>query len=151
MKLRAEPVSSERSWACFYLARALGKLADKSSNELLLSILTDDPAEAALGLLAPPNIFLFEAMTPMFRAAAADAVGRIGSSSSLQTLLEAAANPQNALDVRNASAGALSRLATAENADRIKTVAAACPEISTRKLLFQACEVAMQTQPGKTQ
>lgn len=151
VKSRAAAVSAERSWVCFYLARALGKIGDKSSSELLASILTGEPTEVALGVLVPPNVFVFEAMTPVFRAAAADALGRIGSSASVQTLLDAAASAENALDVRNASAGALIWLATSENASRIKTVAASCPETSTRKLLFQACEMGIQSQPSKTQ
>lgn len=144
-KYRGTEVSSERNWTCFYLARGLGKIRDANAAELLASILRDDPAEASLGLLSPPNVFVFEAMTPMHRAAAADALGRIGATGGFDALLQAAASQLNALDVRNASAAALIRMATAETAAQIKRVAAACPEISTRKLLFQAIETAQQT------
>ena len=144
-KFRANDVSSERNWTCFYLARGLGKTRDQSATELLASILQDDPAESSLGLLQPPNVFVFEAMTPMYRAAAADALGRIGSSASFNRLLHAASSDLNALDVRNASAAALIRIATTETSAQIRSVAAACPEISTRKLLFEACEAGEQS------
>jgi HEAT repeat protein len=149
-KYRARDVSAERNWTCFYLARGLGKIRDQGATELLASILKDDP-EASLGLLSPPNVFVFEAMTPMYRAAVADALGRIGSSASFATLLEAASSHLNALDVRNASAAALIRIATVETSPQIRSVGVACPEMSTRKLLFEACEAALQHKPSTAQ
>jgi len=139
---RAQPPSRERSWTCFYLARALGKLRDKGSVPSLLAALNDDPTEASFGYETPPNVFLYKAMTPFYRAAAAYALGEIGDAQAVPTLLKVVENFDNAMDVRHAAARALEMLATkvdGEDCKRLKALAAEYPEIATRRALLRAC------------
>jgi HEAT repeat protein len=132
-----EPASRSRSWTCFYLARGLGRVGGNESASALAACLSEEKPESLHGLLTPPNVFVYEAMTPFYRAAAADALGRIGGASGA-VLLAAATDLRNALDVRNAAAQALVRLAPAELAAELKAAAAAHPENSTRRLLGEA-------------
>ncbi len=141
-RYRAQPPSRERSWTCFYLARALGKLRDKGSVPSLLAALNEDATEASFGFETPPNVFLYKAMTPFYRAAAAYALGEIGDERAVSTLLDVVENFDNAMDVRHAAARALERIgvkADGEDCKRLKAAAAAYPEIATRRVLLRAC------------
>jgi HEAT repeat protein len=132
-----------KHWTCFYLARLLGKLRDRAAVETLTAALTEDPTEASFGRPNPPEwqvLFLHNAPNPCYRAAAADALGRIGDRSAVPTLLKAAANFDNALDVRHAAAMALGRIADPSSVQQLRELAKDYPEVSTRRALLTACE-----------
>jgi len=141
-RFRAQEASRERSWTCFFLARALGKLRYAGSVPVLRAALDVDPTEADLGIPDPPNVFLFEAMTPLYRAAAADALGRIGAPEAYPTLLAAATDYRNAMDVRQAAARGLGAVVGAEQLGELKRVADDYPETVTQTTLWEACAAA---------
>lgn len=129
--------SRARSWTCFYLARAMGKIRDDRAIPLLTSTLLKERPEAAFGISSPPNVFVYEAMTPFHRAAVADALGRIGESSCAPVLIKTVRNMANALDVRHAAANALLRLDGIALPDDFASLASNYPDISVRRLLLQ--------------
>jgi HEAT repeat protein len=131
-----------KHWVCFYLARALGNLADPQSTETLIASLRDEPAEAATGYpdpLGPGVLFLHNDLTPCWRAAAAWALGRIGDRRAVPVLLDVVGNMDNATDTRYSAAEALGRIGDPASGERIERLAADYPEISTRRALQQAC------------
>ena len=131
-----------RNWVCFFLARLLGVLRDAGSASSLIAALQDDLPEAAFGRPAPPGVpvlFLTDWPTPCPRAAAADALGRIGDRRATPALLAAVRNFDNAVDVRHAAAVALGRIADPAALDDIRKLAADYPEVSTRRALIAAC------------
>ncbi|MBI4606842.1 MAG: HEAT repeat domain-containing protein [Planctomycetes bacterium] len=153
-RLRAAPPSRERSWACSYLARGLGALGDPALAPSLLAALVEEAPEADLGFELPPNVFTFRAMTPFHRAAAARALGAIGSAESVPALLDAAGDFRNALDVRHAAAKAVEEIAARAPGAiegtlraRIEAVAASHPEHSTRRELQRALAAASPAEP----
>ncbi len=137
--------SRERSWTCYMLARAMGRLGDKESMPLLLSALTDEKKEFEFGSAAAPNIFLNEAMTPVHRASAAAALGMIGDPAALSALLAVTEDFDNMMDVRDAAAGAIieigRRLTPAQRAEMPKTF------VQRLKILSQTYP---EMYPGKT-
>jgi len=138
-RYRATAPSRKRSWTCFFLARALGKIRDHGSADALVECLEKDPAEVTLGLETPPNVFVYKAMTPFHRAAAAYALGRIGDPKAAPTLLKVVANLDNALDVRHAAAQALAMLRDPATMAQLRKLAATYPEVATRRRLLEAC------------
>ncbi|MHC4736671.1 MAG: HEAT repeat domain-containing protein, partial [Planctomycetota bacterium] len=104
---RAMPPSRPRSWVCFYLARLLGKLGDHESIDTLIASLQADAREASFGYESPPNVFVYKAMTPFYRAAAADALGRINNPRATSVLIDTLTDFDNSVSVRNAAANAL--------------------------------------------
>ncbi len=143
-RYRAEEPSRKRSWTCFFLARTLGKLRDRDSVDALLAALNDDPTELSFGVPEAPNVFIHNAMTPVHRAAAADALGRIGSKQSVDSLLAAAGNYENAMEVRQAAAAALGRIADPASLGRLEALADEYPEIATQRTLWEACAAARE-------
>ena len=137
---RAKPPGRERSWACFFMARALGKMRERSAVDSLMAALDKDAAEASFGYEDPPNTFIWKAMTPFYRAAAAYALGEIGDPKAVPTLLKAVASFDNALDTRHAAARALGRVAGPDSLSELRRLAADYPEVSTRRVLLDACE-----------
>ena len=144
--------SRERSWTCFMLARALGRLKDKESIPLFLSCLTDEKREFDFGSAPPPNIFLHEAMTPIHRASVAAALGMMGDPVALPVLLAVTEDFHNAMDVRDAAAFAIQdigRQITPERkakvpdgfVERLKTLAQTYPEMYPGKTLSKAYEI----------
>jgi hypothetical protein len=144
---RKQEPSRERSWTCYMLARALGRMKDKESIPLLLSALNDEKKEFEFGSPSAPNIFLTNAMTPVHRASAAAALGMIGDPVALPSLLAAAENFDNMMDVRDAAATAIidigrkidpqTMAAHKDFAQRLKTVAETYPELYPGKTLFK--------------
>jgi HEAT repeat protein len=131
-----------KNWVCFFLARTLGNLADMQSVDALLAVLEKEPTEAATGYpdpIEPGVLFLHNGLTPCYRAAAAWALGRIGDRRAGTVLLRVVSNMQNAPDTRHAAAEALGRLADPAAMDAIRKLAADYPDVSTRKVLLQAC------------
>ncbi len=129
-----------RNWVCFFLARSMGALGDKSSLPVLTAAL-EAPGEYADGSpdpLGPGISFLHNELTPCWRAAAAWAIGRIGDPQSAPLLLRAATDPVNASDTRSAAAKALGTTADPSMCAAILQLAAAYPETSTRLALIEA-------------
>ena len=135
---RAMPPSRPRSWVCFYIARLLGRLGDPKSIDTLVDALEKDATEASFGYEDPPNVFVYKAMTPFYRAAAADALGRIDSPRAVGVLIEVLTDYDNAVSVRNAAAEALLRLSKYAPADRLAAIADSYPEVSTQRILQEA-------------
>ncbi len=137
-RYRAMEPSRKRSWVCFYLARCLGKIRDAGSVEMLLSCLSDDATEASFGYEDQPNVFVYKAMTPFYRAAAADSLGRIGDAKAVGTLFDVVKDFDNALSVRHAAARGLAMLCGPEHAAQLRTLAADYPEVSVRRAILEA-------------
>ncbi len=137
-RYRHQPPSRARSYVCFYLCRALGKVRDDGSVDLLTSILRDDPTEASYGLHTPPNAFVYRATPPFHRAAAAAALGRIGNARAAGTLFTVVEDFDNAISVRHAAAVALGEVGDADCLPRLAALAAEYPEIITRRALLEA-------------
>ncbi len=135
-----------KNWVCFYLARALGYLADTKSLDVLLEALSGEYAEGASGHpdpLGPGVLFLHNGLTPCWRAAAAWALGCIGDRRAVDALFRATAEMKNATDTRHASAEALKRLVTSSDRRlllKILKLAQTYPETSTQKVLFSIWE-----------
>ncbi|MGL6225123.1 MAG: hypothetical protein ACRC10_00680 [Thermoguttaceae bacterium] len=110
-QFRNKEPSRERSWVCFMLARAIGRLNDDDAIPYLLMSLNDEKREFDFGSAPPPNIFLTEAMTPLHRASTAIALGRIGDPVALETLLKVVNDFENIMDVRDAAAIAIGQIA----------------------------------------
>ncbi|MHC4165768.1 MAG: HEAT repeat domain-containing protein [Planctomycetota bacterium] len=138
-RYRAMEPSRPRSWVCFYIARVLGRLGDRESIDTLVAALTDDATEASFGYEDPPNVFVYKAMTPFYRAAAADALGRINSGRAVGALMETLTDFDNAVSVRNAAANALLDLSEYINMDQLDAIARTYPEVSTRRTLLEVC------------
>ena len=138
-----------RHWVCFYLARALGNLADAQSVSALVAALEQSPPEAAAGRpdpLGPGVLFLHNDLTPCWRAASAWALGRIGDRRAVPALFNAVRNLDNATDTRHAAVEALGLLATPADLKAINRLAADYPEVSTRRALLETGRKA--SQPG---
>jgi HEAT repeat protein len=130
-----------KHWVCFYLARALGNLAEPQTAAPLVSALESSPPEAAGGHpdpVGPGVLFLHNDLTPCWRAAVAWALGRIGDRRAVPVLMSIAGNLDNAPDTRHAAAEAMGRLAGPADADALKALADGYPEESTRRALVQA-------------
>ena len=140
------PVVTElpiRHWVCFYLARTLGQLGDRSAVPALTEVLSDSLAEAIAGRpdpLGPGVLFLHDDLTPCWRAGAAWAIGELGDPSATPALLTVLANLNNAPDTRYASAIALGRLATPASVPILRELASRIPEVSVRHALIATCE-----------
>ena len=147
-RYRAGPPSRKRSWVCFFLARLVGRLGDRSACHSLLAAVSKDATEASFGRPDPPNVFLHEAMTPCYRAAAADALGRLGDRRAIPALLAAVRDLDNAMDVRHAAAGALVRLAGPADLPELRDVARDYPEVATRRELLRAVDAASRSRKG---
>jgi len=131
-----------KHWVCFFLARTLGQLGDPASADHLTGVLEDSPSEAALGRpdpLGPGVHFLHNDLTPCWRAAVAWALGRIGDARAVPVLIEVVRNLDNATDTRHAAAMALGRLAQPSDLEALRLLAAAYPEVSTRRTLLRTC------------
>ncbi|MCL2710722.1 MAG: HEAT repeat domain-containing protein [Planctomycetaceae bacterium] len=144
--------SRERSWTCYMLARALGRLKDRESIPIFLTCLTDEKREFDFGSAPPPNVFLHNAMTPVHRASVAAALGMIGDPVALPVLLAIMEDFHNAMDVRDAAAFAIQEIGRkitpeqgaavpADFVQRLKTVAETYPEMYTGKTLSKAYEI----------
>jgi HEAT repeat protein len=132
-----------KNWVCFFLARAMGNLADPHSADALMAALEKSPTEAAPGRpdpFGPGVLFLHNDLTPCWRAGCAWALGRIGDRRAVPVLLKTVENLDNAPDTRHAAAEALGRLADRSSLEPMRKLAAGYPEVSTRKALLQACD-----------
>ena len=131
-----------KHWVCFFLARTLGEMADPQSADPLIATLDGSPAEGASGRpdpLGPGVLFLHNDLTPCWRAAVAWALGRIGDPRAVPVLLKIVRDLDNAPDTRHAAAEALGRLGDPASLGPMRQLAAAYPEVSTRRALLKAC------------
>jgi len=131
-----------RNWVCFFLARALGNLAQAASVDSLVAVLDGCPPEAAAGHPDPTQpevLFLHNDLTPCYRAAAAWALGEIGDRRAVPVLLAVVGNLKNATDTRYAAAEALGRIGDPSAIQPMRDLAAEYPEVSTRRALRRAC------------
>jgi HEAT repeat protein len=78
-------------------------------------------------------------MTPFYRAAAADALGRINNSRATSVLIDTLTDLDNAVSVRNAAANALLRLSKYAPTEQVHAISETYPEVATRRLLMQVC------------
>jgi hypothetical protein len=139
-------------WVSFYLARTLGRLRFAGAAEFLAEAVGKGLPEAALGRPDAPGVpllYIHKTMTPCWRAAAADALGRIGDRRAASALVAAVKDLENASDVRAAAAGALARLAGPPEAEVLAALAADYPEVSTRRLLQAAAGLAAARQAAE--
>lgn len=142
-----------RHWVCFFLARSLGNLSDPRSLDALLAALDRSPPEAAGGRpdpLGPGVLFLHEDLTPCWRAAVAWALGQIGDARAVPVLLRTVSALENATDTRHMAARALQRIADPSALGALQSVAAAYPEVSTRRVLLDTCADLESPRPAKT-
>ncbi len=140
-----------RHWTLFYLARALGNLADHASVDTLAEVLSDNLNEARHGRPDPsqPEIHLLQLeYTPCWRAASAWALGEIGDRRAHTALLRVVKNFDNATDVRHSAAKALGKVAELSDLTELKKLAADYPEISVRKVLQATCARIGGTEDG---
>ncbi|MEX2187390.1 MAG: HEAT repeat domain-containing protein [Pirellulales bacterium] len=141
-RFQAGGASRTQCWVCFYLARALGKARYAAAAPRLIAALAEQPTETHHGVPLPPNVFLFEAMTPMYRAAAADALGRIRSPEATPVLWAVINDYGNAMDVRHAAARSLTTTATPQMLPALESAAENYPELVTRRALKEAWQSA---------
>jgi len=129
------------NWVSFYLARALGNLADPESIGTLLVALEKSLPEAASGRpdpLGPGVLFLHNGLTPCWRAATAWALGKVGDPKAAPVLLDIVRNLDNAPDTRHAAAVALGRIGDARALEEARKLAVDYPERATRLALLEA-------------
>lgn len=138
---RVTASSRTRAWVCFFLARTLGKIGDRGAVDVLLAALADEPTEASYGFETPPNVFIYKARAPFYRAAVADALGRIGDPRSAPILLQIAGDFDNAISVRHAAARALGTVCDESSLAALSALADDYPEVATRRALLKACEL----------
>jgi HEAT repeat protein len=139
-----------RAWACFYLARALGKIQARETLPVLLASLDQD-TEGKYGFTPAPSPFTFKQITPFPRAAVAFALGEIGDPRATPSLMKCVANFDNALDVRHSAARALTKLCAPADLPALEKLAADYPEVATRRLLLAACQRAKSPTPRLAQ
>jgi len=138
-------------WVCFFLARTLGRLKYAPAADMLIDAVGKSAPEASLGRPDAPGVrllYIHNTMTPCWRAAAADALGRIGDRRAVPTLLSAVQDLRNATDVRSNAAKALARLAAPADLPQLRKLAAECPEVSTRRALLAAVANAAAKAPA---
>ena len=106
----------------------------------MIAALEDDVTEASFGYESQPNVFVYKAMTPFYRAAAADALGRIGNARAVDTLVDIIKDFDNAISVRHEAARAIGRIGDSKAILRIKMLAADYPEVSVRRAMLEAAK-----------
>lgn len=137
-KYRAGKDSEMRNWCCFYLIRTLGRVGNESSGDLLLDILANEPTETALGLNTPPTHIIYKGWRPFFRPAAAWSLGMLKHKKSLDELMGAIENLDNAPSTRQQAAIAIGRIGDKSCIERLKKIAKDYPEVITRRSILQS-------------
>jgi len=129
------------AWICYHSLETLGRLEDVDSYGLFMNALADSP-EAVDGFDSACNPLAFLSTTPQYRAAAAFALGQIGSHEAVPALLETVNNFDNDLEVRHLAAKALVKLCDGRDIEMLRSTADDYPEVHTRRVLLNACEAA---------
>jgi len=135
---RAQQPSETRSWACFMLTRALGRLGDTGSIDLFVEMLEDDPTEASLGLNPPPTHIVYKAWRPFYRPAAAWSLGELRAKKAIPALLKTVRDLDNASSTREQAAAALGKIADKSVLPEIREIAEDYPELMTRRALLES-------------
>ncbi len=134
---RVQEPSETRSWVCFMLTRALGRLGDAGSIDLFVEMLQKDPTEAELGLNPPPAHIIYKGWRPFYRPAAAWALGRLKAKQS-ETLLRVVQDLRNASSTREQAAIALGRIGETSFLPQMLKAAEEYPELTTRRALLES-------------
>ena len=139
-RYRAEPPSETRSWCCFMLTRALGRVGHTASAELFIDMLVHDPTETALGLNLPPQHLVYKGWRPFYRPAAAWSLGELKTQSAVSALMNVLRDLDNAPSTREQAAAALGKIGDISCLTELKTLAAEYPEITTRRAMLRSVE-----------
>jgi hypothetical protein len=137
---RAQEPSETRAWTCFMLTRALGRLGDAASIDLLIEMLEKDPTETALGLNPPPAHIIYKAWRPFHRPAAAWALGELKAKKAVPVLMKVVQDLDNASSTREQAAIALGKIADKNILAELKKIAEEYPEVTTRRALLESVE-----------
>lgn len=137
---RAAEPSETRSWCCFMLTRLLGRLRDAGSTDLFVDMLQNDPAEAQLGLNPPPAHIIYKGWRPLYRPAAAWALGELRAATAIPALLGVIENLDNASSTREQAAVAVGKIGDASCMDRLTALAEEYPEVMTRRAILESIE-----------
>jgi HEAT repeat protein len=135
---RAQKASETRSWVCFMLTRALGRLGDSGSVSLFIEMLEKDPTETALGLNPPPAHIIYKGWRPFYRPAAAWSLGELGAKSAVPALLKVVQDLDNASSTREQAAVALGKIGGRRTLAKLKEIAEEYPELMTRRALLRS-------------
>ncbi|MHC4250418.1 MAG: HEAT repeat domain-containing protein, partial [Planctomycetota bacterium] len=135
---RAQKPSETRSWVCFMLTRALGRLGDAGSVELFIEMLEKDPTETALGLNPPPTHIIYKAWRPFYRPAAAWSLGELEAREAVPALLKAVRDLDNASSTREQAAAALGKIGDRRTLAKLREIAEDYPEVMTRRALLRS-------------
>jgi len=135
---RAQKPSETRSWTCFMLTRALGRLGDTGSIDLFVEMLEKDPTETALGLNPPPTHIIYKAWRPFYRPAAAWSLGELKAKQAVPALMKVVQDLDNASSTREQAAIALGKIADKSVLAEMKKIAEEYPEIMTRRALLES-------------
>lgn len=138
LKYRADQPSETRSWVCFMLTRALGRLGDAASTDLFVEMLQRDPTEASLGLNPPPQHIIYKAWRPFYRPAAAWALGELKARNATAALMKTVQDLNNASSTREQAAAALGKIGDKSVLAELKKVAEEYPELMTRRALLES-------------
>ena len=130
--------SETRSWVCFMLTRALGRLGDTGSIDLLVEMLEKDPTEASLGLNPPPAHIIYKAWRPFHRPAAAWALGELKAKQAVPALLKVVRDLENASSTREQAAVAFGKIGDKSVLAELNNVAVEYPELMTRRALMES-------------
>ena len=134
---RAAKPSETRSWTCFMLTRALGRLGDTGSINLFVEMLEKDPTETALGLNPPPTHIIYKAWRPFYRPAAAWSLGELQAKAA-PALVGIVKDLNNASSTRQQAAIALGKIADKSSLAELKEIAEDYPELMTRRALLES-------------
>jgi HEAT repeat protein len=137
-KYRADPPSETRSWCCFMLARTLGRLGDQASAKLFIDMLSNDPAEAQLGLHPPPAHIIYKGWRPFYRPAAAWALGELKAEKAVPVLMDVLQDFDNAPSTREQAAIALGKIGDKDSLVKLKAIGEDYPEVITRRAILES-------------
>jgi HEAT repeat protein len=137
-RYRAAPPSETRSWCCFMLTRALGRVGHSASAALFIDMLVHDPTETALGLNLPPQHLVYKGWRPFCRPAAAWSLGELKAKSAVPVLMAVLQDLDNAPSTREQVAIALGKIGDRESRERLKAIGADYPEITTRRAILRS-------------
>jgi len=138
---RAAAPSETRSWCCFMLSRALGRVRHAASVELFVDMLENDPTETALGLNMPPQHLVYKGWRPFCRPAAAWALGELQAGPAVPVLMAVLQDLNNAPSTREQAAVALGKVGDGESVGKLKAIGADYPEITTRRAILESISV----------
>ncbi len=137
-KYRADAPSETRSWCCFMLTRALGRLGDVNSIDLFIDMLENGPTETSLGLNPPPAHIIYKGWRPFHRPAAAWSLGELRAKKAVPVLMKAVQDLDNASSTREQAAVALGKIADKSSLAELKKIGEDYPELMTRRALLEA-------------